>query len=274
MLNFPKVGRRPARVQTDFRARYGPWAVVAGGSEGLGAAFADALARRGLNLVLLADGVAALEATAQKLATSCGIQVRPLVCDLGDAKFVAKLVRRTSDIEIGLGVYNAAYSFIGKFFDRPIEDSLRVLDVNCAGPLRFLHAIVPPMLARGRGGVVLVSSLAGAQGTPRLSAYAASKAFNIVLGESLWAELGAHGVDVLVSCPGAIRTPGYSKASKREAPGTLDASVVAERTLAALGNGPRYVPGGMNKVASFLLGRLVPRTAAIKLMAKSTEGLS
>ena len=240
----------------------------------MGAAFAEALAARGLNLVLLADGRPALEATAERLAAAHGVEVRPVVCDLAEASFAARLAHSTSDIEVGLGVYNAAHSFIGRLFDRSIDECLRVIDVNCAGPLRFAHAIVPPMLARGRGGLVLMSSLAGAQGTPRLSAYAASKAFNIVLGESLWAELGKDGVDVVVSCPGAIRTPGYRKAARAEAPGTLDAMLVAERTLDALGRGPRYVPGAVNKLASFMLGRLLPRPLAIKLMAKSTERLS
>jgi short-subunit dehydrogenase len=262
-----------SRRPSDFRARYGRWAAIAGGSEGLGAAFADALARRGLNLVLLADGAASLKATADKLASSYAVQVRRIECDLGDATFAGELARQSSDIEIGLGVYNAAYSFVAKLFERPLEDSLRVLDVNCAGPLRFAHAIVPPMIARGRGGLVLVSSLAGAQGTPRLSAYAASKAFNIVLGESLWAELAPSGVDVLVSCPGAIRTSRYRAVSKREAPGALDAEVVAGRTLDALGRGPRYVPGGINKLSSFLLGRILSRSAAIAVMGRSTERL-
>jgi short-subunit dehydrogenase len=261
-------------VTAEFRARYGPWAVIAGGSEGLGAAFAHVLAARGVNLVLLADGAAALEARKQELFDAYGVEVRSVLCDLADEAFVAKLALAISDIEVGLGVYNAAYSFVAKLFDRPIQDALRVIDVNCAGPLRFAHAIVPPMLARGRGGLVLVSSLAGMQGTPRLSAYAASKAFNIVLAEGLWAELGARGVDVVVSCPGAIRTARYLETTKSEAPGTLDPEVVAEGTLDALGHGPRFVPGALNKLATFVLGRIAPRTFAIAAMARSTARLT
>jgi hypothetical protein len=257
----------------DFAGRYGRWAVVAGGSEGLGAAFAAALAARGVHLVLLADGAEALKARAAMLAGDYGVEVRTLTCDLGNPTFVPSLAKTVSDIEVGLGVYNAAHSFVGSFFEHPVEEALRVLDVNCAGPIRFAHALVPPMLARGRGGLVLMSSLAGLQGTPRLSAYAASKAFNIVLGQSLWAELAPCGVDVLVSCPGAIRTPAYQRASQREAPGTLDAKLVAEQTLGALGHGPQVVPGVVNKLAAVVLGKLLPRQSAVNIMARSTRKL-
>jgi short-subunit dehydrogenase len=176
--------------------------------------------------------------------------------------------------DVGLAVYNAAFSFVAPLLDRPLADALQVVDVNVAGPLRFVHAIAPGLVRRGRGGVVLMSSIAGFHGAPSLSAYAASKAFNIVLGESLWEELRPSGVDVLVSCAGAIRTPNYAKALASEAPGTLDPRVVATCTLDALGRGPLVVPGAVNKVARFLLGRLMPRSSVIKLMGRSTRGLA
>jgi uncharacterized protein len=260
----------------DFRSRYGPWAAVAGGSEGLGAAFATALAARGLNLVLLADGAEALRAISTSLAERHRVEVRTVVCDLADSGFVSALERVSSDVEIGLGVYNAAHSFVAPFFDRPAADALRAVDVNCSGPIRFAHAVVPAMIERRRGGLVLMASLAGFQGTARLSAYAASKAFNIVLGESLWAELAPRGVDVVVSCPGAIRTPTYQKRMmpRGEAPGILAPEVVAERTLDALGHGPRIVPGVVNRLANLVLGRLLPRTTAVSIMGRSTASLS
>jgi uncharacterized protein len=137
----------------------------------------------------------------------------------------------------------------------------------------MVHALAPAMRRKRRGGIVLMSSIAGFQGAPRLAAYAASKAWNIVLGESLWAELRPDGVDVLVSCAGAIRTPNYERALAKEAPGTLDSRVVAERTLEALGSGPAIVPGAINKIATFVLGRLLPRANAIAIMDRSTRSL-
>jgi hypothetical protein len=256
----------------DFARRYGPWAVIAGASEGLGAAFADAIASRGVNVVLLARRKNALEDVAREV-TKRGVEARTVACDLADASFVTAMIEATRDIEIGLGVYNAAYSFIAPLLERPIEDAMRVVDVNVRGPLRFVHALAPAMVTRGHGGVVLVSSLAGFQGGPRLAAYAASKAFNVVLAESLWAELRPRGVDVLVTCPGATRTPNYAKTTAKEAPGALDASDVASRSLDALRSGPTFVPGAVNKLARFFLGRVMTRSGAVGIMATSTRDL-
>ena len=151
----------------------------------------------------------------------------------------------------------------------------RTIDVNVRGPLLLARTLAPPMVARRRGAIVLVSSLAGLQGTPRLATYAASKAFDVVLAESLWGELCDHGVDVVTCCAGAIRTPGYAgRARGKDAPGTLDPDVVAQRSLAALGRGPRVVPGWINALASLLVGRLLPRRLAIAMMAANTRELS
>jgi short-subunit dehydrogenase len=263
-----------SRPPPSFAGRYGRWAVVAGASEGLGAAFAEALAARGTNLLLLARRAEVLESVAAKLRASPGVEVRTLALDLADPSFGEALARETRDLDVGVAVYNAAYSFVAPLLDRPLAEALRVVDVNVRGPLVFLHALVPAMVARGRGAVVLMSSLAGFQGSPGLAAYAASKAFNTVLGESLWAELAPKGIDVVASCAGAVRTPGYAKTLKKEAPGTLDASEVAGRTLDALGHGPLVIPGATNRLASHLLRRLLSRRSAIGIMARSVSGLS
>ncbi len=258
---------------SDFAARYGAYAVIAGASEGLGAAFARAIAARGVNLVLLARRAAVLDEVAADVKKSHDVDVRTVACDLADASFTDAIATATRDVEVGLGVYNAAYSFIAPLLERPLEDALRVVDVNVRGPLRFVHALAPAMVARKRGGLVLMASLAGFQGNPRLATYAASKAFNIVLGESLWAELRPHGVDVLVSCAGAIRTPSYLKTTEKEAPGTLDPRDVATRTLDALRSGPTFVPGAVNKMARFFLGRVLPRGTAVGIMESNTRDL-
>jgi short-subunit dehydrogenase len=254
-------------------ARYGPWAVVAGASEGLGEQFARALARRGLKLLLLARRADRLEALADDLRQE-GAEVRTQSIDLGAPEFRERLQTACEGLEVGLLVYNAAYAPIGEFCELAPEQLLQVVNVNVRAPLVLAHALGRPMKQRGRGGIVLMSSLAGFQGTPHLSSYAASKAFNTVLAEGLWDELRGAGVDVLASCAGAIRTPGYDSARQEEAPGTLDAAVVAEHALAHLGRGPRAVPGFINKLASLLVGRLLPRRLAVAIMAASTRELS
>jgi len=256
-----------------FSKRYGQWALVAGASEGLGAAFAQSLARRGCHLILLARRAPLLEELANQLRTKHSVEVRTLAVDLAQAQWAEALRPLVSELEIGVAVYNAAYSFIGPLLEHPLEEALHVVEVNVQGPLRFTHALAPAMVARKRGALILMSSLAGFQGSPRLAAYAASKAFNTVLGESLWSELKPQGVDVLVSCAGAIRTPGYLKTAKKDAPGTLDPTEVSERTLDALGHGPIVVPGGVNKLARIFLGRILSRRGAVNLMARNTADL-
>lgn len=263
-----------ALVQENFRSKYGPCAVIAGASEGLGAAFAESLAARGLDLVLLARRASLLEPLAEKLAQRHGVKVYPVVCDLASPALVERLRESTEGLEVGLGVYNAAYAFVGPLLERPLADALRVVDVNIRGPLSFVHALAPAMTQRRRGGLVLMSSLAGLQGGPRLAPYAASKAFNTVLGQSLWAELAPQGIDVTVCCAGATRTPNYLSASKgADAPGTLDPEQVAEAALEGLGRTPFVVPGAMNKLAAALLTRFLPRRAAIQLLASSSGSL-
>lgn len=259
---------------TAFAATYGAWAIVAGASEGLGAAFAQALAERGLNLLLLARRADHLARVADGLRKSAQVDVRTETIDLARPDLPAALESLTADLDIGLAVYNAAFAPVGELVSRPMDDLARVVDVNIKGPLTFVRTLAPKMIERGRGGIVLMSSLAGYQGAPRIATYAASKAFNIVLGESLWAELKPMGLDVVVSSAGAIRTPGYAKAAARDAPGTLDAADVANQTLEALGRGPVVVPGAVNRIARFALGRLLPRRTAIDIFARSTKDLS
>ncbi len=259
---------------TRFKETYGPYALVAGGSDGLGAAFAEAIARRGVNVVLLARQQDRLEATATRLQETYGVDVVPLRADVADYEGLKKRLSDL-DLKIGLLVYNAAYAPIG-LFENVTEDQLvRATEINVRAPLLFAKLLSVPMISRGRGGIVLMSSLAGSQGSPNIATYAATKSFNAILAEGLWKELKPHGVDVLACMAGAILTPGYRAAeSAAPAPGTLKAKEVAEQTLRALGRGPIVIPGPVNKVARFILTRLLSRRAAIAIMSKNTGGLS
>ena len=257
-----------------FRERYGPTALVAGASEGLGAAFADALARRGLDLVLIARREEQLTATADRIRRQHGVEVTTIVADLADIDAVLPRIGAL-EVPIGLLVYDAAFAPIGPFEAATAEQLSLASAVNVRAPLLLAKLLSGPMIARGRGGIVLMSSLAGSQGSPNIAAYAATKAFNTILAEGLWKELRPRGVDVLACLAGAILTPGYQQAEgSKPAPGTLAPEVVAERTLKALGHGPIVIPGAVNKLGRFVLTRLLSRRAAIAIMSKNTEGLS
>ena len=259
---------------TRFEESYGPYALIAGGSDGLGAAFAEAIARRGVNLILVARQEDRLSATATRLRQAHGVEVVTVVADLADYDGVKQRLGKVK-VDIGLLVYDAAYAPIGRFEDLTEDQLAQAAAVNVRAPLLLTKLLSAPMIERGHGGIVLMSSLAGSQGSPNIAAYAATKAFNTILAEGLWSELGPHGVDVLACVAGAILTPGYSQAeSAKRAPGTLNPEEVAEQALRSLGKGPVVVPGAVNKLARFVLTRLFSRRAAIALMSKNTGGLS
>jgi short-subunit dehydrogenase len=256
-----------------FRARYGPWALIAGASEGLGAAFAEGAAARGLNLLLVARRAEALDALAAELRGRFSVETRTAAIDLGDAALLEKLRAATAGLEIGLCVYNAARSYIGDFLQQPLADKLRIVDVNCRGPLILADECGRAMAARGRGGIILMSSLAASQGSPLVATYAATKAFNLVLAEGLWDELGRAGVDVLACRAGATRTPGYERAGPAAKISTMEPAPVVARALDSLGKSPSVVPGAMNRLASFFLNRVFTRRAAIRTLGRATRKL-
>jgi short-subunit dehydrogenase len=253
--------------------QYGPWALVAGASEGLGAEYARALAAGGMNLVLVARRQGPLEQLADSLGRAYGIEILCCYGDLGRTEFLEELISTCSTLEVGLVIYNAAHSPIGDFVDVSRDDLIRVVDVNVRGPVTVVRALLPQLMARGRGGVVLMSSMASMTGAPRVAAYAASKAFNRILAQSLWYELKGRNIDVVACISGAVRTPGYLQAADKDAPGTLDPEQVVAQALRALGRRPVVTPGVINRMADILLGRLLSRKAGINLMGVSTSGV-
>ena len=253
---------------------YGPWALIAGASEGIGAAFATTLAGAGLNVVLVARRPPPLEALAAALRDTFRVEVRTVAVDLGTTAGLDALSEACEDVTVGLVAINAAYAPVGRFLDRSEDELRRVVELNCATPVRLARRFAPPMVARGRGGLVIMSSLAGQQGSPGIATYAATKAFGAVLAEGLWAELRGNGVDVVACVAGAVLTPGLARAKQRRAPGTVTPDVVASTALNALGHGPRAVPGGLMKASSILMSRLMPKRAAIALIAKASSDLS
>lgn len=257
-------------MRADFSQRYGPWALVAGASEGLGAAFAHRLAAAGLNLVLVARRAAPLEALAATLPT----RAVTVSADLTTVDGLARVVDAGAGHEVGLVVANAAHSPIGRFVEMDPAETSRAVDLNCRMPLHLAHHFLPPMVARGRGGFVLMSSLAGMQGSPAISAYAATKAFGAILAEGLWAELRGTGVDVLTCVAGAVATPNLADAKSRPAPGTQSPDQVAAAALRGLGRGPRVIPGLTMRVSSALMSRLLPRRAAIDVIARASRDLT
>ncbi|MFO0577558.1 MAG: SDR family NAD(P)-dependent oxidoreductase [Polyangia bacterium] len=259
-------------MNTPFTKKYGPWAVVAGASEGLGAEFARQLAQRGLNVLLVARRAAVLDEVAASIRAQHGVEVRTAALDLSDPALPDKIRSATAGLEVGLLVYNAAYSTIGEFLSQDLSDELRIVDVNCRGPVILAHVLCQQMAARRRGGVILMSSIAAGQGSPLIATYAATKAFNLIFGEGLWAELSRHGIDVITCRAGATRTPGYERSQPRGGDFLLmDAAPVVRQTLEAIGRSPSLIPGLLNGASAFFMGRILPRRLAVRLLGSATR---
>jgi len=262
---------------SEFRKRYGPWAVVAGASEGLGAEYAEQLAQRGLDLVLIARRAGLLQSMAARLKQKYKIEVCELPLDLASPNAPAQIVRATTDLDVGLLIYNAAYSAVGSFLDHPVEDHLKEIDTNVKTPMLLIHAFGRRLANRGRGGIILMSSLSAFQGSAFIANYAATKAFSLLIGEGLWEEWRALGVDVLVCLASAIKTPGYLARQPKKSAGlsapASEPGAVAASALEALGKQPTIIPGVGNRMASFFMRHVLPRRAAIRLMGRVLRGM-
>lgn len=252
-----------------FVDRYGPWAVVCGASEGLGAEYARQLAAKGLKLVL----VARREAVLSELAKSLNVETKCVALDLAADDAPARVASETAALDVGLFLYNAAFSPIGPLLEQSLEDNLKAVQVNVRTPTALVHHFAPRLVKRKQGALVLLSSLTAFQGSPYVSTYGATKSFNLSLAEGLWAELRGTGVDVLCVCPGATATPNLLKASKKAPPGMQQPAEVVRETLENLDAGPMLIPGTFNKFASLLMRRLLPRKTTIAIMASETRKL-
>jgi len=257
---------------SDFCTRYGPWAIVAGASEGLGAEYARQAASRGLNLILIARRAELLQSLAAKLSDQYHVEIKTVALDLSLPDTAVRILEIVNGLDIGLLVYNAASSAVGPFLEKSLDGHLKEIDTNVRAPLKLVYLFGERMARRGCGGIILMASLSAFQGSAYISTYAATKAFNIVLAEGLWEEWQSLGVAVLVCVAGAIRTPNYIASQPRQtgrfSDSTMEPEQVVQEALAALGKQPYIIPGRMNRFSSFIMRHLMPRKMAVQLMGK------
>jgi short-subunit dehydrogenase len=259
---------------TTFKEQYGPWALVAGASEGLGEAFAEQIAAKGINVALVARREALLNTLRDKLIAKYRVEVRTIPLDLAREDAVSVISDALQDVKVGLLVYNAALSVIGPFMDRPLADHLNEITINCRTPMSLAYIFGRQMQAQRRGGIILMSSLSALQGSANIANYTATKAYNMILGEGLWEELRRDGVDVLACAAGAISTPNYvaslanGNASKGSPAGAMSPETVVTQTLAALGKEGSFFPGFSSKAAAFVMRRLMPHGLAVRIMGR------
>ncbi len=267
-----------------FSERYGEWGVIAGASEGIGLAFAHALGERGVNTVLISRRASVLEAVAGDVRRQWSVRTHTLALDLADANAAAAVIDATSTLDVGFFVYCAgADPHFVRFLDAPVEEAETLVRRNCLTPVQLSHHFARPMVGRGKGGIVLVSSGAALVGARRMVAYGASKAFDLVMGEALWAELHDDGVDVLSLVLGVTDTPALRRLLAQRGnlanpddltplPGAASPEDVVEEALAQLSNGPTHFVGETLREGSQALGGMA-RSDAARVMLEVGAGI-
>jgi short-subunit dehydrogenase len=227
----------------DFARSYGPWAVIAGASEGTGASFARQLAAKGLNLILIARREAPLRALADEVRRANGVEVVTASIDLATLDAPQKVAAACGDREVGLLVFNAgadpnASYFLGAKYS--VWADLVQRNVNTM--MACAYASAEAMVKRKRGGILLLNSGACYGAAGGITTYCASKAFMLCFAEGLWAELREHGVDVLTLVMSTTDTPEFRRLMAERGlpvpPGIADADAVAALGLERLPHGP------------------------------------
>jgi len=248
-------------------SKYGEWALITGGSAGIGLAFAHELAAKGQNLILVARGQKALDASADELAAQYGVKVQTVAIDISTPEGPRDLYEQTKDKQPGLVVLSAGMESTGHFTKVATEAHRNLIDLNVQAPAELARLYGADMVARRKGGIVFLSSVFGYQGVPLVANYAASKAYILALGEALHVEMKPHGVDVLVVSPGLTDTALASNmpVNFRKMPITKHKPAkVARVGLKALGRKASVVPGFLNNI--FVLeNRFIPRLWPVHL---------
>ena len=251
-------------------------ALITGASTGIGATFAEVLAERGHDLILVARSKDKLDALAAKITADTGRAVAVITADLGQPNSGSALAQKVASLklEVDLLINNAGFGSAGAFAKQSPARDAEMIALNCAAVVDLAHAFLPAMLARKSGGIINVASTAAFQPLPSMAIYAATKAFVLSFSEALWAEVRGAGVKVTALCPGPVDTPffeatGTPKLRKTVPKGLMmQPRPVVEAALAALEAGrPVCIPGAPN-LALAQLPRFLTRSFMAKMSAK------
>lgn len=240
----------------DFIERYGPWAVIAGASEGTGRSFADQLAGKGINCILIARRSGPLNEVAGDLRARHRVECIVASIDLAAPGALGQVVDAVRGREVGLFINNAGSDANdSRFLDGGLDNWQKLVERNVMNPMRMSHHFGKLMCDRGRGGIILVGSGACYGGATGMAVYAGTKAFDLCFGEGLWAELRPHGVHVLNLILGRTNTPMLRAfMEKRGLPvgaGAAEPDDVAKLGLERLPHGPVQNWGAADDQAGF-----------------------
>jgi len=271
------MSRGPARTadRALCAARDGGWALITGGSSGIGLEYARLLAARGIDCLLLADDEAALTAAATELRSSYGVAVEILVLDLADPDLSGRLREGVGGRQIEILVSNAGFGIKGPFLTAPPEAYVALINVNAVAPTLIARELIPGMLERERGIVVHVASINALAPIPRSAVYSACKAFVLSFATALSHEHRDSPLVFQTLLPGTTATPFHDRQATRLPFWAMSPQAVARSSIDALGRDVVHVPGAVNKALQLLSGALPIRlrTAAAGAVLRASLGV-
>ncbi|MDI2127663.1 SDR family NAD(P)-dependent oxidoreductase [Yinghuangia seranimata] len=247
------------------------WAVVTGASSGIGEELARGLAARGHALLLVARRAARLEKLADELRAAHGGKVEVRVCDLGDRVGRADLRAELAELEVGVLCANAGFTTCGPLSEADASREREEVEVNAVALHDLVLTVLPGMLARRRGAIVVTGSTAGEQPVPTAATYSATKAFANTFAAALAQELRGTGVTCTLLAPGPVHTEftavgGIEGLEAHRWFAWKSAPFVAEAALRGAERGRRVVVPGVMAKGQALAGRQLPRGAVFLLL--------
>ncbi len=261
-----------------FAERYGPWALIAGASEGTGAAFSRKVATQGVNCILVARREGPLRVLAEEIQRDSGVECITVAIDLAAADASDRIISAVAGREVGLFIANAGADTNGSgFLDTDIDNWMNLLNLNVVSTMKCCHHFGRLMRERQRGGIILIGSGVSYGGMKGLATYAGSKSFLLSFGESLWSELHPHGVHVLNLMLGRTNTPAFRHALESKGlpipAGLASSEEVANTGLSRLPDGPVHNWGAGDDQAGFAPTSAAARRARIALLEEVAKSV-
>lgn len=260
--------KREEMIAMRFKEKYGQWAFVAGGSDGMGGEYSTYLAKQGMNVIV--NGREKVEEKCKELEETYGIKTLAVPVNLGNLDAVDEIKKATEGLDIGFFVYNAGFVGFSEFHKRDLEQEMYRLNVNVRSLLGLSLVFSKQMVAKRKGGIILMSSCGGVVGTPYINTYSATKAYIYTLAEAMWAELQDYGIDVLSVLPGNTIGQNFSDVPTGT-PGFQTGKEVVEEAFSHLGKCVNFIAGEHNRM---LCGKYFDtdlRREGIMVMKKSFE---
>jgi short-subunit dehydrogenase len=264
-------------LDKSFTKKYGPWVVLIGAAEGIGKAYSIALAKRGMNIIMVDKAGDIQNDLAERIEREWKVHTIRIDIDLFTKDAVSIILKQVERVDCRLLIYNAAYSKVKPFIDLNEDEIDHFIKINAEVQIKLVHQFSIYLTAGKRGGaILLMSSLAGLIGVQLVSTYAATKALTWNLAEALHYDLKKENIEVMACLAGATITPTYKTTNPKYGllkPKVMQAEEVAELALKNLGKKILYIPGFSNRLNYFILTRLLPRKWASYIANKTIYGM-